>query len=78
MDEVINELNSAYRKACLNLDLITQNTLINCIVRYFLDNDAYEQARNFISKTNFHENISTNEDARYKYYLGILNYYLYL
>lgn len=71
-EEFINEFNSAYRKACLDLDLITQNTLINCIVRYFLENNAYEQARNFLSKTKFHENVLTNEDARYLYYLGII------
>jgi len=69
-DEVINEFYTAYRKACLDLDLITQNTLINCIVRYLLENNSYEQARNFLSKTKFHENILTNEDARYLYYLG--------
>ncbi len=72
IDEVIAELNFAYRTACLELDEITQNTLINCIVRYFLENNSYEQARNFLSKTKFNVNILTNEDARYLYYLGML------
>ncbi len=70
---ITEELNSAYRKACLDMDEITQVTLINCIVRYYLINDAVEQARNFLSKTKFHENVSTNEDARYLFYLGRIN-----
>ncbi len=71
--EIINELQSAYRRACLDMDEITQVTLINCIVRFYLLNNAVEQARNFLSKTKFHENISTNEDARYLFYLGRIN-----
>jgi len=70
---VINELHSAYRKSCLEFDEITQVTLINCIVRFYLHNNAIEQARNFVSKTKFHENVSTNEDARYLFYLGKIN-----
>ena len=48
-------------------------TIINCIIRYYLLNDAYDQARNFISKTKYFENVSTNEDARYFFYLGTIN-----
>ena len=71
--QIIGELHSAYRKSCLDLDEITQVTIINCIIRYYLLNDAYDQARNFISKTKFYENVSTNEDARYFFYLGTIN-----
>jgi 26S proteasome regulatory subunit N3 len=71
--DIINELIQCYRKACLDLDEITQNTLINCIVRYYLKSNAVEQARNFLSKIKFHENISTHEDARYLFYLGRIN-----
>ncbi len=71
--EIINELQTAFRRACLDMDEITQVTLINCIVRYFLLNNAVEQARNFLSKTKFHENVSTHEDSRYLYYLGRIN-----
>lgn len=71
--EIINELVQSYRKSCLDLDEITQNTLINCIVRYYLNSNAVEQARNFLSKVKFHENISTHEDARYLFYLGRIN-----
>jgi len=70
---IINELHNAYRKSCLEMDEITQVTLINCIVRYYLNNNAIEQARNFLSKTKFHENVSTNEDTRYLFYLGKIN-----
>ena len=71
--EIISELQNAFRRACLEMDEITQVTLINCIVRYYLLNNAVEQARNFLSKTKFHENISTNEDSRYLYYMGRIN-----
>lgn len=71
--DIINELIQSYRRACLDLDEFTQNTLINCIVRYYLKNNAVEQARNFLSKIKFHENISTHEDARYLFYLGRIN-----
>jgi 26S proteasome regulatory subunit N3 len=70
---IIQELHNAYRKACLDIDEITQVTLINCIVRNYLNNNAVEQARNFLSKTKFHENVSVNEDARYLFYLGKIN-----
>jgi len=71
--DIINELIQSYRRACLDLDEITQVTLINCIVRYYLRSNAVEQARNFLSKIKFHENISTHEDARYLFYLGRIN-----
>jgi 26S proteasome regulatory subunit N3 len=70
---ITGELHSGYRKACLDLDEISQVTIINCIIRYYLLNDAYDQARNFISKTKYFENVSTNEDARYFFYLGTIN-----
>lgn len=70
---IINDLNNAYRAACLDLDEISQITLINIITRYYLNNNAIEQARNFLSKIKYIENISTYEDARYYYYLGRIN-----
>lgn len=71
MEGMLHEFNTAYRKACLDLDEYSQNVLINCIIRYYLENNAYEQARNFLHKTKFHENLLTNEDARHLYYLGM-------
>eukprot|EP00340_Litonotus_pictus_P012107 CAMPEP_0170537548 /NCGR_PEP_ID=MMETSP0209-20121228/102780_1 /TAXON_ID=665100 ORGANISM="Litonotus pictus, Strain P1" /NCGR_SAMPLE_ID=MMETSP0209 /ASSEMBLY_ACC=CAM_ASM_000301 /LENGTH=294 /DNA_ID=CAMNT_0010839067 /DNA_START=721 /DNA_END=1605 /DNA_ORIENTATION=+ len=69
MKEVIN----AYRTACLDLDEETQVTLINCILRYYILNNSYEQARNFLSKSKYIENVSVHEDSRYLYYLGRIN-----
>ena len=69
-DEIISELQMAYRTACIEMDAISQVTLINCIIRYYLNNKNYEMARSFISKTKYIENISTYEDARYLFYIG--------
>ncbi len=69
-DEIINELQQAYRTACIEMDQISQVTLINCIIRYYLNNKNIEMARSFISKTKYTENISTYEDARYLFYIG--------
>ena len=69
-DEIINELQQAYRTACIEMDQISQVTLINCIIRYYLNNKNIEMARSFISKTKFIENISSYEDARYLFYIG--------
>jgi 26S proteasome regulatory subunit N3 len=52
------------------MDFISQVTLINCIIRYYLNNKNIEMARSFISKTKYIENISTYEDARYLFYIG--------
>ena len=69
-DDIINELQQAYRTACIEMDQISQVTLINCIIRYYLNNKNIEMARSFISKTKYTENISTYEDARYLFYIG--------
>ena len=58
-DEIINELQQAYRTACIEMDQISQVTLINCIIRYYLNNKNIEMARSFISKTKNTENISS-------------------
>ena len=69
-DEYINQLQEAYRTACIDMDSISQVTLINCIIRYYLNNKNIEMARSFISKTKYIENISSYEDARYLFYIG--------
>ena len=69
-DEIIDELLQAYRTACIEMDYISQVTLINCIIRYYLNNKNVEMARSFISKTKYIENISSYEDARYLFYIG--------
>lgn len=55
------------------MDEETQVTLINCILRYYLLNNSYEQARNFLSKIKYIENVSIYQDARHLYYLGRIN-----
>lgn len=52
------------------MDYIGQATLINIIIRSFISQNLYEQARNFISKTTFPESASNNQFARYEYYVG--------
>ena len=69
-DEIINELQQAYRTACIEMDTISQVTLINCIIRYYLNNKNIEMARSFISKTKYIDNVSSYEDARYLFYIG--------
>lgn len=70
---IINDLISAYRTACLEMNDETQVTLINCILRYYLQSNNYEQAKNFLSKSKYTENINVEEDSRYLYYLGKIN-----
>lgn len=50
----------AYKSSCLHMDYIGQATLINIIIRSFISQNLYEQARNFISKTTFPESASNN------------------
>ena len=44
--------------------------MINIIVRSYLQQNLYEQARNFIQQTTFPENVSNSQNARYLYYVG--------
>lgn len=43
---------------------------MNIIIRTYLQQNLYEQARNFINKTSFPESVSNNQYARYLYYQG--------
>lgn len=43
---------------------------MNIIIRTYLQENLYEQARNFIVKTTFPESVSNNQYARYLYYQG--------
>jgi 26S proteasome regulatory subunit N3 len=60
----------AYKSATLRHDQIGQATIMNIILRSYLSQNLYEQARNFIVKTTFPEQASNNQYARYLYYLG--------
>jgi hypothetical protein len=60
----------SFKTACLRQDLIGQATITNVILRSYLSQNLYDQARQFIIKTNFPQNASNNQYARYLYYLG--------
>lgn len=59
-----------YKLSCLHHDLMGQATFMNIIIRSYLNQNLYEQARNFIAKTVFPESVSNNQYSRYLYYLG--------
>jgi 26S proteasome regulatory subunit N3 len=60
----------AHRTACLHHNDIGQATIINLILRNYLQSKMYDQASKLISKTNFPEGASNNQYVRYLYYLG--------
>jgi 26S proteasome regulatory subunit N3 len=59
-----------YKNCTLKHDLIGQATVMNIILRSYLQQNLYEQARSFLVKTTFPETASNNQYARYLYYLG--------
>jgi len=59
-----------HKTACLRKDLIGQATVTNIILRSYLSQNLYEQARQFIVKTSFPQNASNTQTSRYLYYLG--------
>ncbi|KJE93889.1 proteasome 26S subunit [Capsaspora owczarzaki ATCC 30864] len=63
-------LHAALRTATLHRDDEGQATLINLLVRNYLEHGLYEQADKLIVKSTFPDHASNNEWARYFYYLG--------
>lgn len=59
-----------YKECCLEQNAIGQATVLNIIIRSYLQQNLYEQARNFIQKTTFPESVSNNQYTRYLYYVG--------
>ena len=59
-----------HKTACLRKDLIGQATVTNIILRSYLSQNLYEQARQFIVKTSYPQNASNTQTSRYLYYLG--------
>ncbi len=59
-----------YRNCSLKQDNVGQATVMNIILRSYLQQNLYEQARSFLVKTTFPEQASNNQYARYLYYLG--------
>lgn len=68
--EIRNELFDLYRNSCLKRDEIGQATLLNLLLRNYLQFKNYESAIHLISKTNFPEGKAYNELIRYLYYTG--------
>jgi len=65
-----SSLLSAYRTATLRHDKLTQATLLNLLLRNYLEYNLYDQAEKLLSKANFGTDSSTNQYARYLYYTG--------
>jgi 26S proteasome regulatory subunit N3 len=69
--QIRNELLAAYRTAALKHDQIGQATLLNLLLRNYLEFNLYEQADTLMRKTSFPEgDASNNQLARYLYYTG--------
>lgn len=71
--EIRNTLLLSLRTATLRHDDETQATLLNLLLRNYLQNKLYEQATKLASKTTFPETASNHQIARYMYYLGRIN-----
>lgn len=61
---------AAHRTACLHHDELGQVTLLNILLRTYLENDQVDMAFKLASKTNFPEKASNNQFCRYLYYTG--------
>jgi len=64
------ELFEAYDLGCRRIDYLTQATVLNILLRSYVNENQYELARNFISKACFPENAPNSQLARYLYYHG--------
>ena len=62
---------SSHRTAALRQDNDTQATLLNIILKNYLNLNLIDQADKLISKAVFPDTVGNNQLARYMYYLGI-------
>ncbi|CAD7967074.1 unnamed protein product [Amoebophrya sp. A25] len=69
-DLIRNDLLAIYRTASLRRDAATQATVLNLILRNYVEHNLFEQAAQFVSKTTFPENRTNAEFARYLFYIG--------
>jgi len=51
---------NAYKECCLHHNQIGQATVMNIILRSYLSQNLFEQARHFMTKTSFPESASNN------------------
>lgn len=70
VNTIRNELINAYRTSCLQHNEIGQATLLNLLLRDYLNHNLYDQAFKLISKTTFPEQVSNSQFVRYLYYVG--------
>jgi len=70
LHEIRPVLLAAYRTATLRHDEDMQATLLNILLRSYLQMNLIEQADRLVSKASFPESASNNQIARFMYYLG--------
>ena len=70
LDVIRPKLIAAHRTACLRLNEPGQATLINLVLRSFIEANLVPQAIKFDSKTEFPESASNNQQIRHLYYMG--------
>lgn len=64
-------LHARLRTATLRHDADGQATLLNLLLRNYLQYNLYDQAEKLVSKSVFPEQANNNEWARYLYYTGL-------
>ncbi len=67
---VCSFFHSRLRTATLRHEMDCQATLINCLLRSYLEQELYAPAAMLVAKVTFPESASNNEWARHLYYLG--------
>lgn len=71
LEEIRGKLFAFYRTASLKHNDEAQATLLNLLLRNYLEYNLYDQADKLVSKVNFREDsTSANQYARYLYYTG--------
>jgi 26S proteasome regulatory subunit N3 len=71
VQEIYPFLLATHRTSVLRQDTETQATVINSLLKYYLDLNLIDQADKLVSKTTYPENAQNNQIARYMYYLGL-------
>eukprot|EP00842_Homolaphlyctis_polyrhiza_P005573 jgi/Hompol1/6016/HPOL_000886-RA len=70
VSDIRSLLLAAHRTATLRHDDETQATILNTLLRHYLDLNLVDQADKLVSKSTFPETVGNNQAARYAYYLG--------
>jgi len=70
LSAIRNECLGAYRTACLHHNYPAQCTLINILLRDYLNCNLVQQAHQLVAKTTYPEQRSNAQYARYLYYCG--------